>query len=199
MNEADKKQLFKFDSIRSSLPLILSLAITIVMVVFLFFQGRVWWCKFGDLAPYINDAWSQHTSQHLFDPYSFTHILHGVIFFWFSYPIFSKLSNSRRFLISVFVEAAWESLENTNFIIDKYRENTASLDYFGDSIFNSVGDVIACAIGFWIALKLGWRRSLALFILTEIVLIFWIHDSLLINIILLIHPFDTIKQWQSSH
>ena len=71
MSETNKNQLFKFDSIKNSLPLILSLAATLAMVVFLFFQGRVWWCRFGDYAPYINDAWSQHTSQHLFDPYSF--------------------------------------------------------------------------------------------------------------------------------
>ena len=180
-----KNQLFKFDSIKNSLPLILSLAVTVAMVVFLFLQGRVWWCKFGDYAPYYNDAWSQHTSQHFFDPYSFTHILHGIIFFWIAGLIFSKLSLAWRFFISIFVEAAWEGLENTNFIIDKYRENTASLDYFGDSILNSVGDVIACAAGFWIAMKLGWWRSLALFVLTEIILIVWIHDSLLINIILL--------------
>ena len=76
----------------------------------------------------------EHTSQHLFDPYSFTHILHGIIFFWIAGLIFSKLSQAWRFFISIFVEAAWESLENTNFIIDKYRENTASLNYFGDSI-----------------------------------------------------------------
>ena len=87
-----KNQLFKFDSIKSSLPLILSLAVTVAMVVFLFLQGRVWWCKFGDYAPYFNDAWSQHTSQHFFDPYSFTHILHGIIFFWIAGLIFQTLA-----------------------------------------------------------------------------------------------------------
>ena len=198
MSDTNKNQLFKFDSVKNSLPLILSLAATLMMVVFLFFQGRVWWCKFGDYAPYFNDGWSQHTSQHLFDPYAFTHVLHGIAFFWIASVIFPKLSNSWRFFISIFVEAAWESLENTNFIIDKYRENTASLDYFGDSILNSVGDVIACAAGFWIALKLGWWRSLALFVLTEIILIFWIHDSLLINIILLIYPLDSLRDWQTG-
>lgn len=183
---------------KNFLPPISSVAITIAMVIFLFLQGRVWWCKFGDLSPYYNDGWSQHTSQHFFDPYSFTHILHGVIFFWILYPIAPKLSATWRFFISVLAEAAWEGLENTNFIIDKYRENTASLDYFGDSILNSVGDVVACSIGFWIALKLGWWRSLAFFILTEIVLILWIHDSLIINIILLIYPLDSLKEWQTG-
>lgn len=198
MSETNDKQLFKFDSVKNFVPLILSSAVTVAMVVFLYFQGRIWWCKFGDYAPYINDAWSRHTSQHLFDPYTFTHILHGIIFFWIASIIFSKLSNAWRFFISIFTEAAWESLENTNFIIDKYRENTASLDYFGDSILNSVGDVIACALGFWIALKLGWWRSFILFVLTEIVLIIWIHDSLIINIILLIYPVDSLREWQTG-
>src|SRR5213592_2592114 len=67
---------------KNHLPLILSGAATLAMVIFLFFQGSIWWCRFGDISPYYNDAWSRHTSQHFFDPYSFTHILHGVIFFW---------------------------------------------------------------------------------------------------------------------
>jgi hypothetical protein len=89
-------------------------------------------------------------------------------------------------------------LENTNFIIEKYRENTASLDYFGDSIANSVGDWIACAVGFWIAFKLGYWRSLAFFLLVEIILLFWIRDGLLLNILMLIYPLDSIKQWQTA-
>ncbi|MGI9054247.1 MAG: DUF2585 family protein [Pyrinomonadaceae bacterium] len=198
MSETNNNRLFKFDSIKSSLPLILSFAVLVLMAIQLYLQGRIWWCRFGDYAPYFNDAWSQHTSQHFFDPYTFTHILHGIIFFWIASVIFSKLSQAWRFFIAVFVEAAWEVLENTNFIIDKYRENTASLDYFGDSIFNSVGDLLACAAGFWIALKLGWWRSLALFVLTEIILIVWIHDSLFINIILLIYPLDSLREWQTG-
>lgn len=195
MSEVNENQPSKT---KNSLPLILSITAAIAMVVFLFFQGRVWWCKFGDLSPYYNDGWSQHTSQHFFDPYSFTHILHGVIFFWILYLIAPKLSTMWRLFISIFAEAAWEGLENTNLIIDKYRANTASLDYFGDSILNSIGDCFACALGFWIALKLGWWRSLAFFVLTEIVLILWIHDSLIINIILLIYPLDSLREWQTG-
>ncbi|CAN5831637.1 DUF2585 family protein [soil metagenome] len=198
MSETNNKRLFKFDTVKDSLPLILSFAVLVLMAIQLYLQGRIWWCRFGDYAPYFNDAWSQHTSQHFFDPYTLTHVLHGIIFFWIASVIFSKLSQAWRFFIAVFVEAAWEVLENTNFIIDKYRENTASLDYFGDSIFNSVGDLLACAAGFWIALKLGWWRSLALFILTEIILIVWIHDSLIINIILLIYPLDSLREWQTG-
>jgi hypothetical protein len=159
--------------------------------------GRIWWCKFGDRAIYVNEAWnSSHTSQHLFDPYTFTHILHGIILFWLVTLLFKNLSGSWQFLIAIAAEAAWEVFENTNYIIDKYRENTASLDYFGDSIANSIGDVLACAVGFWIAFKLGLWRSIFFFIAVEAMLILWIRDSLLLNILMLIYPSEAIKQWQ---
>lgn len=179
------------------LPLILGVVIAIVMALVLWSQGRIWWCKSGDWAIYINAAWrSSHTSQHLLDPYTFTHILHGVMFFWIASLIFSRLSVGWRFFIAMLAESAWEVLENSSFIIEKYRENTASLDYFGDSIMNSVGDVLACAVGFWIAYKLGWWRSLISFVIVELVLLLWIRDSLMLNILMLVYPSDAIKQWQ---
>lgn len=181
------------------LPTLLSIAVVALMAVVLLFAGRRWWCKSGDYAIYVNDAWnSSHTSQHLFDPYSFTHILHGVFFFWLVLLLFSRLSIHWRFVIAVFAESAWEVFENSSYIIDKYRKNTASLDYFGDSIANSVGDVAACAVGFWIAYKLGAWRSLIFFLLVEAVLLLWIRDSLLLNILMLIWPLDWIKQWQMA-
>lgn len=174
-----------------------ALALTAVMAAVLHFMGRVWWCKFGDISIYVHQAWgSSHTSQHLFDPYTFTHILHGVLFFWLTGLIFSKIAIEWRFLMAVAVEAAWEILENSPFIIEKYRENTASLDYFGDSIANSIGDIIACSVGFWVAYKIGWWRSLIFFVLTELMLLFWIRDSLLLNIVMLIVPLDSVKHWQ---
>jgi hypothetical protein len=181
------------------LPLVLSFAAALLMVVLLYSQGRIWWCKLGDYAIYVNDAWnSSHTSQHFLDPYTFTHVLHGVLFFWLARLLFSKLSAAWQFFIAIFVEAAWEVLENTNYVVEKYRENTASLDYFGDSIFNSVGDLLACAAGFWIAFKLGRWKSLAFFLLVEIVLLVWIRDGLLLNILMLVYPLNSVKNWQMN-
>lgn len=183
----------------SPLPIILSFGATLLMVVMLYAQGRLWWCKFSDYRIYVHEAWnSSHTSQHFFDPYTFTHILHGVLFFWVASLIFSRFSTTWQLFIAIFAEAAWEVLENSNFIIEKYRENTASLDYFGDSILNSVGDIVACAIGFLIAQKIGWWKSLIFFLLTEIVLLLWIRDGLLLNILMLIYPLDAVKNWQMS-
>jgi len=179
------------------MPFAAAVAVTALMSLLLWSQGRIWWCKQGDWAIYINAAWgSTHTSQHLLDPYVFTHILHGVAFFWIISLLLPKLGNEWRFLIATVAEAGWEILENSNFIIEKYRANTASFDYFGDSIVNSIADVAACGVGFWIAVKLGWWRSLAFFVLVEVFLILWIRDSLLINILMLIYPLDAIKHWQ---
>lgn len=193
--KSETKVFLKFNSA----PLALSAAATFLMILLLRLQGRSWWCKFGDYAIYVNEAWnSSHTSQHFFDPYTLTHVLHGVLFFWLANLIFSRWSVGWQFFAAITAEAAWEVLENTNAVIEKYRENTASLDYFGDSIFNSIGDVVACAAGFLIACKLGWRRALIFFLLTEIFLLLWIRDSLVLNVIMLIHPLDSIKTWQMS-
>jgi hypothetical protein len=159
--------------------------------------GRVWWCKHGDRALYIHDAWgSSHTSQHLFDPYTFTHILHGIVLVWLVAAIFGQFAFRWRYFIAITAEAAWEVLENTNYVIDKYRENTASLDYFGDSVWNSFGDVLACAGGVWTAMKIGRWWSLIFFLAVETALLLWIRDGLLLNILMLIYPMDWIKNWQ---
>lgn len=166
------------------------------MTVILALQGRLWWCKSRDYSIYVNDAWSTHTSQHFLDPYSFTHVLHGVMFFWIAGIVFKRLSGSWRFAIAIIAESAWEILENSNYIIEKYRENTASLDYFGDSVFNSIGDVAACAIGFAVASRLGRWRSLLFFVAVEILLLIWIRDGLLLNILMLLYPLEQVKSWQ---
>ena len=172
------------------------LSIVVLMVLLLRLQDRIWWCKTGDYMPWTLDAWSSHTSQHLLDPYTLTHVLHGVMFFWLVNLLFRRMKFVWQFFLAIAIEAVWEVLENTNAVIEHYRQNTASLDYFGDSIFNSVGDLFACAAGFYIAYKLGWKRSLIFFLLTEIVLLVWIRDSLLLNILMLIYPLDSVKSWQ---
>jgi hypothetical protein len=202
MTEAieNKNDFQTFNSRRDYLPYILMLAAIAAMIFALSYQGRIWWCKW-DTPVYLlsNDAWGTHNSQHLFDPYSFTHVLHGIGFYGLLYLIFRrKIPLAWLLFIAVFAESAWEVLENSNAVIERYRAATISLEYFGDSITNSFGDVLCCIAGFFIAHKLAFRRSLALFVLTEIVLIFWIHDSLLINILMLIHPIEAIKAWQTG-
>jgi len=94
------------------------------------------------------------------------------------------------------LEAGWEVFENTEFVIQRYREETLALGYNGDSVFNSFGDILLCIAGFAIAQKLGFKRSLLVFLATEIVLLVWIRDSLLLEILMLIYPIDSLKAWQ---
>ncbi len=193
-----ENQSVNFNSARGFVPWLAVLPVLVLTALQLFNQNRIWWCKLGDYALWSSDAWGKHNSQHLFDPYSFTHILHGVLFFWLISLIFSKISLAWRFFVVIFIECAWEILENTNAIIEHYRTATLALDYYGDSIINSMGDVFCCGVGFWLAYKLKFRRSFALFLLIEIILLVWIRDSLLLNIIMLIHPIEVLKAWQSS-
>ena len=136
------------------LPLALCFLSIAVAVVVLFWQGRVFWCQIGDYSPWSWNIWSPHTSQHLIDPYSFTHLLHGVLAFWLVRLVFKKMPLGWCLLIVVMIESGWEILENSTYIIQRYRESTISLDYFGDSIINSIADILSCATGFLIAYKL---------------------------------------------
>lgn len=172
-------------------------AIACLAVILLWLNGRVWWCKQGDWAIWISEAWnSSHTSQHLFDPYTFTHILHGVLEFWLIGLVLWKLPMAWRFVLAIFIESTWEVVENSSYIINRYREATISLDYFGDSIANSIADIAACAVGFWLAYKLRFWKSLILFVATEAILLITVRDSLIVNLIMLIYPIDAIKTWQ---
>lgn len=98
--------------------------------------------------------------------------------------------------MAIFIESSWEVAENTRYVIQRYREETMSLDYFGDSIINSLADIVCCGLGFLIAYKLRFWKSLVLFVATELILILTIRDSLIINIIMLIWPIEALKQWQ---
>lgn len=172
--------------------------IILTAIIALDLMGRVWWCEAGDYAPWSWAVNTRHNSQHLIDPYSFTHILHGMLEFWLIGLVFWKVPTAWRFVIAIFIESSWEVVENTNYVINRYREATISLDYFGDSILNSIFDIACCGLGFWISYKVRFVWAMALFISTELILLFWIRDSLLLNILMLISPIDSVKQWQGG-
>jgi hypothetical protein len=188
--------LFRLGDKRNYLPLLLISAVMAAAATSEYLQGRVIWCRAGDLVPWSWDIWSTHNSQHLFDPYSFTHILHGVFEFWLIGLIFKRVPIIWRLVIAVAIEGSWEIAENTSYVINRYREATISLDYYGDSIINSMSDIACCGLGFLIAYKIRFWWSVALFVFVEALLIVTIHDSLIINVIMLIYPSDAIKHWQ---
>jgi hypothetical protein len=158
--------------------------------------GQTWWCKFNDRSPWISSASSEHTSQHLFDPYSFTHIAHGFFFFSLFACVAPGINMASRFLMAVGLECVWEVAENTPFVINRYRTATAALGYEGDSIANSLADIVSCGGGFLFALLFGWRITLLTFAVFEAALLVTIRDSLLLNVIMLCYPIDAIRQWQ---
>jgi hypothetical protein len=194
----DCQSLFSFNTRQDYYPWFAMFCIVVVAVFLLNMEGRVWWCQAGDYLPWSWDIWSKHNSQHLIDPYSFTHVLHGILEFWLIGLVFRRMPLAWRMFLAIVIESTWEVAENSAYIIQRYREATISLDYFGDSILNSISDILCCATGFVIGYKLKFWRSLALFVVTEVILIFWIHDSLLINILMLIWPIDAVKHWQMA-
>lgn len=170
--------------------------VLLAMIVLLRAEGRRFLCACGHFAVWVSDWCSSNTSQQLLDPYSFTHVLHGFLFFWLISLLFRRMPRGWQFLLAMLLESAWEVFENTSFVIDKYRTETAALGYTGDTIVNSLGDLSCALLGFVIARQLGVRRSLIVFVLIEAVLIFWIHDSLLLQILMLVRPTEAIKLWQ---
>ena len=144
------------------------------------------------------NIWSSENSQRLADPYSFSHIVHGILFYAVLWLIARKLPVRHRLLIALALEAGWEMLENSPFIINRYREATISLGYVGDSVLNSLSDILMMAIGFAFASRMPARASVAAVILMEIGCALWVRDNLALNIIMLIHPVDAIKHWQMA-
>ncbi len=159
-------------------------------------EGRLWICACGTVQVWAGQICSANNSQHFLDPYSFTHVLHGFLFFWLIACFGKRLRGSWQVVLALAVEGAWEVFENTNFIIDRYRSETAALGYNGDTVVNSFGDLFCCLLGFIVARRLGLKWSLIVFVLLELVLILWIKDSLLLEILMLVIPVDAIRAWQ---
>ena len=173
-----------------------SFGVIAVMVGYLYLQGRNLICTCGRVLLWTSDTWSSDNSQHIADPYSFSHIQHGLIFGMAIKYFWPKLAWKWVVAGAVALEALWEMVENSSFLIERYRANTASLGYFGDSIINSVADVGFCALGVLIFQKLGFKKTIFLYILIELVMLAWIRDSLILNVIQLILPIPAVAEWQ---
>ena len=176
---------------------IIAFGLVVAMAVILYLMGREPMCTCGYIKLWHGVVKSSQNSQQIFDWYSFTHIIHGLGFYLLLTIINRRLPFWVKLLAAISLECAWEILENTDMVINRYRAATISLDYYGDSIVNSVGDVIAMVTGFLIAYKKPVWFSLMLFLVIEIGLGILIRDNLTINLIMLVHPFDAIKHWQS--
>jgi hypothetical protein len=173
-------------------------ALLVVAVIYLRWQGRVWWCACGQWNPVSLNVHSMHNSQHLFDPYSLSHVLHGILFYGLLWLGRRRASLRWRFAIAAAVEIGWEMMENSPLVIHRYRTATIALGYSGDSILNSLGDVASFMIGFWIAKYVGLRWSVAIFVLVELVMLWWFRDNLTLNVLMLLWPIDAVRRWQAG-
>ena len=145
-----------------------------------------------------NNIWGSENSQRVADVYSFSHIIHGMLFYGCLWLFARELPVRYRFLIAVFLEAGWELLENSPIIINRYREATIAQGYVGDSILNSSCDVLMAVLGFWLANRLKLRVTIVLILVMELGCLLWVRDNLTLNILMLIHPFESIKAWQAA-
>jgi hypothetical protein len=186
---------------RLSLPaaLLLAAALTGAMAAILLWMGRVAICPCGFIKVWHSHPNDAGTSQHLTDWYTYSHVLHGLIFYWLLWAVFrGRLSVAARLVIAVLIEGAWEVIENSSFIIERYRAQTVARDYAGDSVINSIGDMLATVAGFLLSARLPVWISVLLFGAIELVLLYAIRDNLLLNILMLIYPLDWVRQWQAG-
>ncbi|MEO5808673.1 MAG: DUF2585 family protein [Sphingomicrobium sp.] len=183
-------------TVRHLRPLWPALAILIAAGAVLLAMGRSLICPCGRVALWGPVGPTQ--SQMLADWYSFSHIVHGLLFYAVLSRAVPRWSASRRFVLALLVEAAWEILENTPMMIDRYREATIALGYTGDSVTNSMSDIAMMALGFLAARRLPVWGSGLLLVLLEVIPLVAIRDNLALNILMLVHPSDTIRTWQAG-
>ncbi|MEM9630799.1 MAG: DUF2585 domain-containing protein [Pseudomonadota bacterium] len=178
--------------------LIIGILMIAATAAILLFMGRIPICECGYVLLWTPASDVSGSSQHIADWYTFSHIIHGFIFYWFLWLLFRRWTVGERALGAIFIEAAWEVAENSPWIIDRYREATIAVGYTGDSVLNSIFDILWMLLGFFFA----WRMPVWVTVVTAIVfelLALWvIRDNLTLNVLMLVYPVDAIKVWQAG-
>ncbi|WP_312947061.1 DUF2585 domain-containing protein [Agrobacterium sp.] len=173
-------------------------ALLLLQIVILYFMGRIPICECGYVKLFEPGVNTPGNSQHLSDWYTPSHIIHGFLFFGLAWLLFRKQPIAMRLSFAVLIEAAWELLENSPLIIDRYRSATMALGYSGDSILNSAMDTVFMALGFFFAARMPVWVTVAMAVVFELFTGWLIRDNLTLNVIMLLWPIDTIKEWQNA-
>jgi hypothetical protein len=171
-------------------------AVVAVAAVILASFGRVPICACGDVKLWHGVVMSAENSQHLSDWYTFSHVIHGFAFYGLLRVAARRTPIGFRLLAATALESSWEVFENTDAVINRYREVTIALDYYGDSILNSVSDIGAMTLGFLLAWRMAPRATLATAVALELFVGWFIRDNLTLNVLMLIYPFEAIRRWQ---
>lgn len=172
-------------------------AILVVQVFAEHLMGRVWICSCGTIRLWVGDIWSPELSQQIFDWYTASHIVHGILFYGLLRLVLPRAPVLVRLAIAVGIEASWEIAENSSWVIEAYRKQALAAGYTGDSILNSLMDNVSMMTGFALARWLPWKATVALVLALEIGAAALVHDNLTLNILNFVHRFPAIEAWQS--
>jgi hypothetical protein len=179
-------------------PALITLGIILLTAAWLLWIGREPICKCGYVKLWHGQVVSAENSQHISDWYTPSHIIHGFLFYGALWLVARRLAFGWRLVIATLVECAWEIVENSDAVIERYRTVTISLDYYGDSVINTMSDVAAMILGFWLASRLPVWATVALIILFEVATALIIRDGLALNVLMLLYPVDWIADWQAA-